>query len=248
MSEPKVYIYWDNSNIFISSKTVSQEREGTYAERGIRIQFDNLYKLATANRNIAKACCIGSVPPDLQEVWDRIRSTGVNVETYERGKDSSKEQGLDQCLQVHMLRDIADNQEPQIVVLLTGDGQGYDDGVGFHADLERMARAGWGIEVIAWDRSCKKTLKEWAAKEGNYIKLEDYYDSVTYIKNGIRNSSPLNLTHRPMSKPKIVSSNKKEESEESEEKIKRREKYKKKQHRWATQKISGKKKKKKKRR
>ena len=27
---------------------------------------------------------------------------------------------------------------------MTGDGAGYDDGVGFHADMERMYAAGWG--------------------------------------------------------------------------------------------------------
>ena len=43
---------------------------------------------------------------------------------------SGKEQGLDQCLQVHMLRAIHDCPTPQVAVLMTGDGAGYDDGVG----------------------------------------------------------------------------------------------------------------------
>ena len=50
-----------------------------------------------------------------------------------------REQGVDQALQTAMLRDAFDyNGNPGIAVMLTGDGSGFDDGVGFHADLERM--------------------------------------------------------------------------------------------------------------
>ncbi|MBF0517985.1 MAG: hypothetical protein HQK97_12905, partial [Nitrospirae bacterium] len=68
---------------------------------------------------------------------------GIKVETYERGSDSNKEQAVDQALQVHMLRKtIVYNGTPGIAVLLTGDGHGFHDGVGFHADLEIMHKKG----------------------------------------------------------------------------------------------------------
>ena len=81
-------------------------------------------------------------------------------------------------------------------MLLTGDGVGYDDGVGFHADLERMAKGGWGVEVLSWDVCCKKTLKEWATTAGVFIPLENYYDQITFIEGG-RNVESLKLTSRP---------------------------------------------------
>jgi len=203
MTQPKVYIYWDNSNIFISSKVVCTERREPFPD-DIRLMFDNLFKLAHANRTIGKAIAVGSIPPEHRELWERFRKSGVEIELYERGQDTGKEQGTDQCLQVHMLRDLADNNDnPQIAVLLTGDGAGYREGAGFHADLERMQKAGWGIEVIAWDRSCRGDLKNWAMKIGNYIKLEHYYESITYIKGG-RGYSPINLTHRPKSIPRGI--------------------------------------------
>jgi hypothetical protein len=46
-----------------------------------------------------------------------------------------------------MLRALADASDPQIAVLLTGDGQGFEEGAGFHADLERMYQKGWGRGV-----------------------------------------------------------------------------------------------------
>ena len=77
----KVFVYWDNSNIFIGARAEAEEREGAAARYRVRIS------------------------------------------------------------QLQMLRDFADyNGDPGIVVLLTGDGQGFYDGAGFHADLERMHR------------------------------------------------------------------------------------------------------------
>ena len=66
---------------------------------------------------------------------------------------------------------------------LTGDGAGYDDGVGFHADIERMYAAGWGIEVLSWGRSCRRTLRDWASTKGAFVKLDNYYNSITFLVN-----------------------------------------------------------------
>jgi len=195
------YIYWDNSNIFIGAKRVASQKEPGSFAFDARIHFDNLFGLARAGRSIGAALCVGSVPPDLEAVWDRLKATGVTVELYERGAGSGREQGIDQCLQVHMLRALADVRPPQVATLLTGDGAGYEEGAGFYADLERMARAGWGVEVLSWDRCCKKAFRDWAKSVGVYIPLEDYYNSITFIDSG-RRSQPLSLTRRPKAKPK----------------------------------------------
>jgi hypothetical protein len=113
---------------------------------------------------------------------------------------TGSEQAVDQALQVHMLRALADHEEPQVAVLVTGDGAGYDTGAGFHADLERMARRGWGIEVMAWDLSCNRRLREWAEENGCFVPLEEHYDAITFVQGG-RHSAALNLTRRPVSRP-----------------------------------------------
>lgn len=67
-----------------------------------------------------------------------------------RGKLGREEQGVDQALQTAMLRDAIDNNgDPGIPVLLSGDGAGFADGCGFHADLERMHKKGWQIEILS---------------------------------------------------------------------------------------------------
>jgi hypothetical protein len=198
---PKVYVFWDNSNVFISSKTVADDKEGWRGREHVRIQFENLFRLAVADRDVANAVCVGSVPPQLATVWERLERAGVKVEKYERGRLSGKEQGIDQCLQLWMLRALADSIDPCVAVLLTGDGKGYEDGVGFRADLQRMHKKGWGIELVTWERTCNRRLKEWAADVGVFVRLEDYYSSVTFLEEGRRDARVVDLANRRVAAP-----------------------------------------------
>lgn len=202
MDKPQVLLFVDNSNIFISAKGVALTRESRHARDNVRLFFENILQLALAGRDLKKAYVVGSIPPEQRAVWDRLeQATGVKPELFERGQFTGEEQGLDQCLQVHMLRAISDYPDPQVVVLMTGDGAGYDDGVGFHADMARMHAAGWGIEVVTWESSCKRSLREWAKENGCFIRLEDYYDSVTFIEGG-RRPKTMNVANRPLSTPR----------------------------------------------
>lgn len=197
----KVFVYWDDSNIFISAQSVAVEREGEAARTRIRIHFRNLLELARAGREIEHAVAVGSIPPELRDVWNRLENEGVTIRLLERGAIQGREQGVDQTLQTAMLRDAFDyNGDPGIVVLLTGDG-------GFHADLERMHRRGWRIEVLSWRHSCKRRMREWAEEERNckFVALDDFYDSVTFLEPPApgqpvadpRYAVPIDLERRP---------------------------------------------------
>ena len=177
----KTFIYWDNSNIFISAQQAAIEREGEAARYRIRIHFRNLLRLACADRPIEHAIAVGSIPPELRHVWNRMENEGVTVQLLERGEMHHREQGVDQALQTAMLRDAFDyNGDPGIAVMLTGDGAGFDDGVGFHADLERMRRRGWRVEVLSWRHSCNRAMRRWAEQNGAFVALDDFYQSVTF--------------------------------------------------------------------
>ena len=198
----EAFIFLDNSNIFVSAKNVATAREGVDAGYQVRIQFDNLLRLASADRAVGFAVAVGSVPPPLRHVWNRLEQAGVRVELFERGAMSNREQAIDQALQVHMLRTAFDrNGNPGTAVVLTGDGAGFLDGVGFHADLERMHKRGWGIEVLAWERTCNARLKNWVNQVGVFVPLEDYYDSITFTEDDtgvLRKSTVLDLSNRTL--------------------------------------------------
>ena len=198
-----VLLFIDNSNIYISGKDLADQKDGPGSRGKFRMEFAHLVQLALAGRKLLGAYVVGSIPPEDKAVWDSLeKSTGIKPELFERGGVSGGEQGLDQCLQVHMLRAINDYKDPQIVVLMTGDGAGYDDGVGFHADLERMHESGWGIEVLSWEHSCNKNLKKWAADKGVFISLDSHYSSISFVK-GVRTSSAVAFHSRPLSKVRM---------------------------------------------
>lgn len=202
----KVFIYWDNSNIYVSAREIAAEREGGDARYRMRLHFRNLLYLACADRPIEHAIAVGSVPPELRHVCTRLENEGVNVELSERGALHGTEQGVDQKLQSNMLRNALDyNGDPGIAVLLTGDGSGFYDGVGFHADLERMHRKRWRIEVLSWTYSCHRRMKEWAEQNGKFIALDDFYNGITFLEPprpgreaDPREAEPIDLSRRPI--------------------------------------------------
>ena len=179
----KVFIYWDNSNIFISAQQAAVELEGDAVRYRVRVHFRHLLELACAGREVENAIAVGSIPPELRHVWNRMENEGITVQLLERGAMQGREQGVDQVLQTAMLRDAFDyNGNPGIAVLLTGDGSGFADGVGFHADLERMRRRGWRVEVLSCRHSCNRGMREWAVENGVFVALDDFYESITFLE------------------------------------------------------------------
>ena len=178
-----IFLYWDNSNIFISAQAVAEEREGWGARQRVRVHFPVIIRLARRQRPMKRALAVGSVPPELRGVRNKLEAEGIAVQLFERGQLGRQEQGVDQALQTAMLRDAIDNNgDPGIAVLLSGDGAGFADGCGFHADLERMHRKGWRIEILSWRHSCNQRMRKWAEEKGRFIALDDFYPCVTYLE------------------------------------------------------------------
>ena len=201
----EVFIYWDNSNIFIEAQRLAEIRnEHVDARYRVRINFENIYRLAHADRPVAKAMVAGSVPPELRQLWNRLENMGVTVRLFNRIRNDLGEQEIpDRLLQLQMLEDAMDH-DPGVVVLLTGDGAGYMEGSGFHSTLERMHRRGWKIEILSWAHSCNYRMREWAQANGAFVALDDFYDSITFLEPSqpghrlglSRDSEPLDLSVR----------------------------------------------------
>lgn len=181
----RVFIYWDNSNIFHEAQRLAGERgEGPNARYRVRIHFDHMLRLAHADRPVKKALAAGSVPPEMRQLWNRMESRGVEVQLFDRGTPDRGEQEMpDRVLQLRMLEDALDyNGDPGIVVMLTGDGAGYLEGAGFHSTLERMHRRGWRVEILSWAHSCNQRMREWAEENGAFIALDDFYEAITFME------------------------------------------------------------------
>ena len=182
-----VYIYWDHSNIFIEAQHIADEKEseqlGADVGRRVRLDFQNLLLLAHENRPIAKAVAAGSVPPEMKTVWEKLELAGVHTEIFARSLMGGSERNVpDLYLQREMLRDGFRSTDPGTVILLTGDGAGYYLGKGFLDTLESFTMAGWTVELLSWERSCNGRLRQWVAQHGLFTCLDDFYESITYVK------------------------------------------------------------------
>ena len=203
-----VFIYWDNSNIYIGAQSVAIAREeGPGARNLIRVNFENMLRLAHADRPMKRAVAAGSVPPEMRRLWYQLEAKGVEVHLFDRGENRGEQDMPDKMLQLRMLEDGFDNNgHPGIIVLLTGDGAGFYDGAGFHRTVERLHRRGWRVEILAWGDSCNVRMRKWAEENGAFIPLEDYYESVTYLEpsrpgfplSQPRESIPLDISRRPI--------------------------------------------------
>ena len=180
-----VFIYWDNSNIFHEAQRLAAERsEGANARYRVRVDFENMLRLAHADRPIEQALAVGSIPPEMRQLWNRMESSGVEVRLFDRGSPERGEQEMpDRLLQLRMLEDALDyNGDPGVVVLLTGDGAGYLEGAGFHSTLERMHRRGWRVEILSWAHSCNQRMRRWAEENGVFVALDDFYEALTFME------------------------------------------------------------------
>lgn len=116
----------------------------------------------------------------------RLKDLGIETTLIPRSESSGEADTTDFALQTDLLRLGYDVQEPDTIALLTGDGAGINSGKGFLADAMRLAERGWKFEVYSWNAACNSKLREFAMTNGKYIKLEDYYEYITFIEGGRR--------------------------------------------------------------
>lgn len=185
-----MFIFWDNSNIHISGLKVMEQVEPDKPRELFRTNFNNLLQLVKKDRKIDKIYLSGSVPPPNNSVWDYLRNMGVSVQLLDKTADGTEQESVDMSLQTMMFRTAIDNiDSPSTIAVLTGDGAGKQLGEGFLSDLKRIKKLGWNIEVYAWEISCNRYLKEYAEQNGLFVPLENYYNSITFLKRDLYNDS-----------------------------------------------------------
>ena len=172
-----VFIYLDNSNIFIEAKRLAEECNGS-GRQAVRLHFDNLLALAANGRTVKHAVAAGSVPPELRNLWARLHRSGVDCKVFERGPKG--EQNVPDCfLQLAMARNALMNP-PGVAVLLTGDGVGHLQDEGFLTTLKGVKMSKWNVEVLSWRHCINRYLFDWVKENGHFTALDDYYESITF--------------------------------------------------------------------
>ena len=186
-----MYIFWDNSNIhYAGLDQVLPLKEPNVERELYRTYFSGLLDVVTQGRTVDSISFAGSVPPSDNALWNSVRKLGIVPDLLPRVVGEGEVNTTDHVLQLALLRLLSDVDEPGIFALLTGDGAGINKGQGFLADALRMVKKGWEVEIYSWDAACHSQLRDFAKRYGKYVRLEDYYENITFIKNG-RSALPI---------------------------------------------------------
>lgn len=178
-----VCLYVDNSNVFHEGQRFATTVKGE-PRADFRLYFKNFMKLVVAGRKVAEVVWAGSIPPGNDDLWTYLEGLGIKPDLIPRA-DSGENETVDHKIQLRMHRHARKYKaSPGTMILATGDGKGYFKEEGFLYDVEGFVQDGWNIEVVSWDHSCHGELKKFAVKHGKYIKLDDYYEKISFVKGG----------------------------------------------------------------
>jgi len=144
----KVYVFVDNSNLWIEGKKVSGRRSEPPVPSNYRyrIEYGKLLQQVLDGRELGDVPKLyGSEPPPNDSVWKIIRSRGFNVTVFKRNI-FNKEKGVDMRVGLDIGRLIATQKPPAIIAIVAGDAD-------FVQVAEDAHAGGWKVEVWYWSNA-----------------------------------------------------------------------------------------------
>ena len=195
------HVFVDNSNVFGGAQTMSARVEKHVPWPALRVHFRNLAFLVEGEQQIGLRVLAGSVPPGNEDLWNYAR--GLNYETnllhkIEKYDGGLGEQGVDELLHLKIANLLLDSEEPQALVLVTGDGRVSQFGTGFALQAERALKRHWRVEVWSWKSALSLAFSKLADAHGGSLRihlLDKYFKSITFVKGG---------RYGPPAVPKII--------------------------------------------
>lgn len=179
---PGIWIFVDDSNIWIGAMKLQSSRRGfkTGHDHRVRIDIGKLTDAVAGGRPVAQGTLYGSEPPALDTVWKKIRSfQNWKVDSHHRSRITGKEKQVDTKLVAEVTRIAIKTPEHErsTIVIVTGDADvipGLD---------EVIREDRWKIEIYMWKQSIAKDLYRFASDHKDRItikKLDDYLSEVTF--------------------------------------------------------------------
>ncbi|CAG8573142.1 7830_t:CDS:2 [Ambispora gerdemannii] len=160
-----VYVFVDNSNLFIEGKyTVGRiERADIFDYQRNSYQLNQLY----IDHGRSDPVIVGSRPPPNDSLWDRMKNQGFSVTVYDRV--ANKEKKVDMEVGNSIVDSIYIN-DPGVILLIAGDGD-------YYPSLTRALDRNWKIEVWFWSSGISGDLK----KKSFVYHLDDFYRRFSYV-------------------------------------------------------------------
>lgn len=185
----QAHMFVDNSNLIGGAQRAARQIEGV-PWPAVRIYWRNFFQLIEAHHLPATRAFAGSLPPGNDDLWKYARQYGYDTSLLHKvEKDDGRigEQAVDEVLHAKIAGVLLDYDPPQRLVLVTGDGNNSDYGTSFLQQVNRAMKRGWDVDIVSWDNQLSRRFRDVAARSGgkvNIIKLEDVYNSITFLCEG----------------------------------------------------------------
>ncbi|CAI2197299.1 1585_t:CDS:2, partial [Funneliformis geosporum] len=179
-----VYIFIDNSNVYVQGKKEIAWREPV-KENLVQIDYGKLVETVQDGRHMgAVPIVVGSRPPPEDTLWKYLRKElGYNVFTYNRNF-LNREKEVDSEVSIRVCNTIA-KYVPGTVILIAGDGD-------YGPVMREALDSDWTIEVWFWTEGLLKRLKKMDVGHPEYkeafalrtiiINLDVYYKKFMFAR------------------------------------------------------------------
>ena len=175
-SEPGIWIFVDDSNIWIEAKKLAGKNKHfkTGEDHRVRIDVGKLTDVVADGRPVEQGFLYGSEPPAVDEVWEKIRKHGWAVFTKKRNRMTGKEKKVDTQLAVDITAKAISTsiEKRSTIIVISGDADMIP------AIEKALECEGWRIEVYTWKHAMSKELR--TLDHVSVFPLDDYLERVTF--------------------------------------------------------------------
>ncbi len=171
---PGIWIFVDDSNIWIEAKKLQSKMKSfkTCEDHRIRIDMGKLADVIADGRPVNQGVLYGSEPPPIDTVWNKIREKGFRVEPQPRSRITGKEKQIDTKLVAEVTSTAIKTpiHERTTIVVVTGDADVIP------ALKEILKEERWKIEVYMWKQALARALIKYANNNKERVEIK-YLDS-----------------------------------------------------------------------
>ena len=162
---PKVWIYVDDSNLWISGKKAYAEAHKLSTSEDPRARFDigQLNEVVAEGREVGGRTLYGSKPPPVDTVWAKVEEQGWNVDIKKKSYHTGKEKQVDSQL-ITDVASVVNRKKIGTVIIVAGD-------VDYKPPIEEALVRGWNVEVWSWEKALSADIRD-HKRRGKGLRVE----------------------------------------------------------------------------
>ena len=167
VSGEHVFIYVDDSNMWIEGKKLAAEQANFKCVEDPRLRMDmgKVADFVAEGREIACNNLYGSEPPPIDTVWEKSRRHGWDVILSKRSLFTNKEKQVDHRIVKDITALVSDRSVAKgAIILVSGDAD-------LIPAIEEGLRKKWSFEIWMWASGISKALKELQEEHPESLKI-----------------------------------------------------------------------------